>query len=66
MRRLLELEEGPEQIPCHWNLETGRGAWSTLDLGSNKKAQMGLDDDHRYSRRRGGKFNPDEDQSPSP
>jgi hypothetical protein len=38
----------------------------TLDPSNKKEVQRELDNTHRYSRCRGGHFNPDDDQSLSP
>jgi hypothetical protein len=65
-RRLLQPKAGPEQTPSHWNLEIGEGALNMPGPGSSEEVSMEPDDDHQYSQRRGGRFNPDEDHSLSP
>lgn len=52
--------------PSYWNLEMGGFARSMPDLGSNEEVRVGPDDDHQYSPRCGGRFNPIEDRSPNP
>lgn len=42
------------------------GARTMPDLGSGEDEWMGLDDDHQYSRRCRGRFDPNEDRSPIP
>jgi hypothetical protein len=65
--RLLKPEAGPiRSLPCS-NPRISGGAWSMPDPRSGKKECLGPDDDdHRYSQGRGGRFDPNKDQSSSP
>lgn len=65
-RRLLEPEAGSEQTLSRWNLQMDEGAWSMHGLGCGDEVWMEPDDDRRYSQRRRGRFNLDEDRSSSP